>query len=179
VYILYCLSGNSADIIKAGGYKLSALEIESVIIEASGYGFHILWLLVVVNNPLYSCMVWNLNYMIFRFWTFLQHPAVSECCVLGLPHKEYGEIVGAIIVPEADVKQKRDEESKPALSLEELSTWAKDKLAPYKVWDVYMVIVYMFCCLSVLNGCFCGPSNFTYDLIFIELIFWIFYLLYE
>jgi malonyl-CoA/methylmalonyl-CoA synthetase len=47
---------------------------------------------------------------------------------LGLPHKEYGEIVGAIIVPEAD------EESKPALSLEELSTWAKDKLAPYKVW---------------------------------------------
>lgn len=101
----------------------------------------------------------------------MQHPAVSECCVLGLPHKEYGEIVGAIIVPEADVKQKRDEESKPALSLEELSTWAKDKLAPYKVWDVYMVIVYMFCCLSVLNGCFCGPSNFTYDLIFIELIF--------
>lgn len=90
------LGRTSADIIKAGGYKLSALEIESVIIE---------------------------------------HPAVSECCVLGLPHKEYGEIVGAIIVPEAD------EESKPALSLEELSTWAKDKLAPYKIptrlilWD--------------------------------------------
>jgi len=90
--------------------------------------------LVFDNNPLYSCMVWNLNDMIFRFWTFLQHPAVSECCVLGLPHKEYGEIVGAIIVPEADVKRKRDEESKPALSLEELSSWAKDKLAPYKVW---------------------------------------------
>jgi malonyl-CoA/methylmalonyl-CoA synthetase len=96
------LGRTNADIIKAGGYKLSALEIESVIIE---------------------------------------HPAVSECCVLGLPHKEYGEIVGAIIVPESDVKRKRDEESKPALSLEELSTWAKDKLAPYKiptrliVWD--------------------------------------------
>ncbi|KEH28803.1 fatty acyl-CoA synthetase family protein [Medicago truncatula] len=96
------LGRTSADIIKAGGYKLSALEIESVIIE---------------------------------------HPAVSECCVLGLPHKEYGEIVGAIIVPEADVKRKRDEESKPALSIEELSTWAKDKLAPYKIptrlilWD--------------------------------------------
>ncbi|GAU13875.1 hypothetical protein TSUD_262020 [Trifolium subterraneum] len=92
------LGRTNADIIKAGGYKLSALEIES-------------------------------------------HPAVSECCVLGLPHKEYGEIVGAIIVPEENVKQKRDEESKPALSLEELSTWAKDKLAPYKiptrliVWD--------------------------------------------
>ncbi|GAU13873.1 hypothetical protein TSUD_262000 [Trifolium subterraneum] len=92
------LGRTNVDIIKAGGYKLSALEIES-------------------------------------------HPAVSECCVLGLPHKEYGEIVGAIIVPEANVKRKRDEESNPALSLEELSTWAKDKLAPYKiptrliVWD--------------------------------------------
>ncbi|RDX88379.1 Malonate--CoA ligase, partial [Mucuna pruriens] len=94
------LGRTSADIIKAGGYKLSALEIESVI-----------------------------------------HPAISECCVLGLPDKDYGEIVGAIIVPQADVKRKRDQESKPVLSLEELSTWAKDKIAPYKipskliVWD--------------------------------------------
>ncbi|KAJ1388768.1 AMP-dependent synthetase/ligase [Sesbania bispinosa] len=111
------LGRTNADIIKAGGYKLSALEIESVIVEASGHCFLILLL------------------------TFLQHPAVSECCVLGLPDKDYGEIVVAIIVPEAGAKQKRDEESKPALSLEELSTWAKDKLAPYKIptrlilWD--------------------------------------------
>ncbi|MCH98501.1 fatty acyl-CoA synthetase family protein, partial [Trifolium medium] len=101
------LGRTNVDIIKAGGYKLSALEIESVIIEASCYHF-----------------------LILR--TFLQHPAVSECCVLGLPHKEYGEIVVAIIVPEANIKRKRDEESKHALSVEELSTWAKDKLAPYK-----------------------------------------------
>ncbi|KAK7294210.1 hypothetical protein RJT34_17097 [Clitoria ternatea] len=96
------LGRTSADIIKAGGYKLSALEIESVIIE---------------------------------------HPAVSECCVLGLPDKDYGEIVCAIIVPEDGVKRKRDEESKPVLTLEELTTWAKDKIAPYKIptrlilWD--------------------------------------------
>lgn len=96
------LGRTNADIIKAGGYKLSALEIESVIIE---------------------------------------HPAVSECCVLGLPDKDYGEIVSAIVVPEADVKRKQDQESKPVLSLEELSNWAKDKIAPYKiptqliVWD--------------------------------------------
>ncbi|KAH1240313.1 Malonate--CoA ligase [Glycine max] len=106
------LGRTNADIIKAGGYKLSALEIESVIIEASGYHF-----LIVV------------------------HPAVSECCVLGLPDKDYGEIVSAIVVPEADVKRKQDQESKPVLSLEELSNWAKDKIAPYKiptqliVWD--------------------------------------------
>lgn len=67
--------------------------------------------------------------MIFTIKTFLQHPNVSECCVLGVPDKDYGEIVCAIIVPAA----KSEEESKPALSLAELSTWAKTKLAPYKV----------------------------------------------
>jgi len=64
---------------------------------------------------------------------FLQHPAILECCVLGLPDNDYGEIVGAIVVPHADAKKKRDQESKPVLSLEELTIWAKDKIAPYKV----------------------------------------------
>lgn len=50
VYILYFLSGKNADIIKNGGYKLSALEIESVIVEASGYHFLILRLLAVNNT---------------------------------------------------------------------------------------------------------------------------------
>lgn len=75
-----------------------------------------------------------MNDMILTSRTFLQHPAVSECSVLGLPDKVYGEIVGAVIVPEASVKRKREEESKPVLTLEELSSWAKDKIAPYKVW---------------------------------------------
>ncbi|RXH88624.1 hypothetical protein DVH24_000223 [Malus domestica] len=88
------LGRTSADIMKVGGYKLSALEIESVL---------------------------------------LQHPAVEECCVLGLPDKDYGEAVCAIIVPEVETKRKQREELKPAISLEELSFWAKDKLAPYKV----------------------------------------------
>ncbi|XP_026408851.1 malonate--CoA ligase-like isoform X2 [Papaver somniferum] len=89
-------------IMKVGGYKLSALEIEAVILE---------------------------------------HPVVSECCVLGLPDKDYGEAVTAIIVPEADAKQRAKEEFKPAVCLEELQLWAKDKLAPYKIptrlilWD--------------------------------------------
>ncbi|KAK1313231.1 Malonate--CoA ligase [Acorus calamus] len=82
--------GTSADIMKVGGYKLSALEIEA-------------------------------------------HPDVLECCVLGLPDKIYGEAVTAIIVPDADVKRRRDQEFKPAMSLEELQEWSKDKLAPYKV----------------------------------------------
>ncbi|KAM0956744.1 hypothetical protein ACFX2I_024900 [Malus domestica] len=96
------LGRTSADIMKVGGYKLSALEIESVL---------------------------------------LQHPAVEECCVLGLPDRDYGEVVCAIIVPGAETKRKQKEELKPAISLEELSSWAKDKLAPYKIptrlilWD--------------------------------------------
>lgn len=52
---------------------------------------------------------------------------------MGLPDKDYGEAVCAIIVPEADEKKKQEEELKPAISLEELCTWAKEKLAPYKV----------------------------------------------
>ncbi|KAK4726580.1 hypothetical protein R3W88_031497 [Solanum pinnatisectum] len=88
------LGRTNADIMKFGGYKLSALEIEAVLLE---------------------------------------HQAISECCVLGLPDKDYGEVVCAIVVPEAEVKRRRDEELKPALTLHELSDWAKEKLAPYKI----------------------------------------------
>ena len=63
----------------------------------------------------------------------MQHPTVEECCVLGLPDRDYGEAVSAIIVPAAEAKKKREEESSPAISLVELCSWAKDKLAPYKV----------------------------------------------
>ena len=66
----------------------------------------------------------------FSLWKKL---SIRNC--ICLPDKDYGEIVGAIVVPQADVKLKRDQESKPVLSLEELSTWAKDKIAPYKVWQ--------------------------------------------
>ncbi|KAI4324750.1 hypothetical protein MLD38_030207 [Melastoma candidum] len=96
------LGRTSADIMKVGGYKLSALEIEAALLE---------------------------------------HPVVSECCVLGLPDKDYGEAVCAIIVPEVEAKKKKAEDCKPAITLSELCSWAKDKLAPYKLptrlylWD--------------------------------------------
>lgn len=89
------LGRTNADIMKVGGYKLSALEIEAVLLE---------------------------------------HPGVSECCVLGLPDKDYGEAVCAIVVPdEAELRGKGALESKSALTLQQLSDWAKDKLAPYKI----------------------------------------------
>ncbi|XP_023000346.1 malonate--CoA ligase [Cucurbita maxima] len=90
----------NADIMKVGGYKLSALEIESVI---------------------------------------LQHPSVIECCVLGLPDKDYGERVCAIIVLHPNSKATPPDQSKPNMSLDDLRTWAKDKLAPYKIPTVLLL----------------------------------------
>ncbi|KAF9615673.1 hypothetical protein IFM89_026055, partial [Coptis chinensis] len=103
------LGRTSADIMKVGGYKLSALDIEAVLLEA------ILW--ISTEN-------------------LLQHPVVSECCVLGLPDKAYGEAVCTIIVPEESAKKRGAEEGKPAITLEELQAWAKEKLAPYKKFVV-------------------------------------------
>ncbi|KAI7736427.1 hypothetical protein M8C21_016100 [Ambrosia artemisiifolia] len=96
------LGRTNADIMKVGGYKLSALEIEAILLE---------------------------------------HPAISECCVLGLPDKTYGEAVTAIIVPNMEIKTMREKDLKPAITLDELCSWAKQKLAPYKLptrlflWD--------------------------------------------
>ncbi|KAK8943468.1 Malonate--CoA ligase [Platanthera guangdongensis] len=96
------LGRSNADIMKVGGYKLSTLEIEAVLLE---------------------------------------HPAVLECCVVGLQDNDYGEIVSAIIVINEDLKKIADGLLKPAITLEELQEWAKEKLAPYKIptklflWD--------------------------------------------
>ena len=74
----------STDIIKSGGYKISALEIESVLLE---------------------------------------HPFVSECCVVGLPDETWGEKIAAVVVL-------KDNQS---LNLDELREWGKNKLAAYKL----------------------------------------------
>ncbi|KAL4194041.1 hypothetical protein AMTRI_Chr05g57250 [Amborella trichopoda] len=91
----YIISGRTnADIMKVGGYKLSALDIEAVLLE---------------------------------------HPDVAECSVLGLSDEDYGQVVCAVIVPEASARERAKQESRPAMTLEELQAWAKDKLAPYKI----------------------------------------------
>ncbi|XP_074587556.1 putative CoA ligase CCL8 [Curcuma longa] len=96
------LGRTNADIMKVGGYKLSALEIEAVLLE---------------------------------------HEAVLECCVLGLPDEDYGEVVSVVIVPHTDAKRSTELELKPIITLEDLRNWAKEKLAPYKLptklflWD--------------------------------------------
>ncbi|KAK1666943.1 hypothetical protein QYE76_055102 [Lolium multiflorum] len=96
------LGRTNADIMKVGGYKLSALEIEAVLLE---------------------------------------HDTILECAVLGLPDEAYGEVICAIIVAKEDVKERAEPVSEPALTLQALTSWSKDKLAPYKIptrlylWD--------------------------------------------
>lgn len=76
------------------------------------------------NGKLWVDLLKDFNYL-------GQHPAVSECAVMGLPDEDYGEAVSAVIVLEASAREAAG--SKPALTLKELRSWSKDKLAPYKV----------------------------------------------
>ena len=74
----------SVDIIKTGGYKVSALEIEEVL---------------------------------------RTHTAIQECAVVGSPDIEWGEkVCVAVELSEADT-----------LNIDELRSWARDLLAPYKI----------------------------------------------
>lgn len=78
------LGRESVDIIKTGGFKVSALEIEEALRE---------------------------------------HPAIAEVAVIGLPDPEWGERVAAHVVLHPGA----------ALDLEQLRSFGKERLAPYKV----------------------------------------------
>ena len=78
------LGRSSVDIIKTGGYKVSALEIEEVL---------------------------------------RNHPAISDCCVVGVEDPEWGEKVSVAVLL-GDRFQ---------LSLNQLRIWCKEKMASYKI----------------------------------------------
>jgi malonyl-CoA/methylmalonyl-CoA synthetase len=82
--IFRLLGRTSSDILKSGGYKLSALEIEAAL---------------------------------------LQHPAIAEVAVIGVPDPQWGDRVTACVVLREG----------QALSLDALRGWAKERLAPYKI----------------------------------------------
>ncbi len=74
----------SVDIIKSGGYKLSALEIEDVL---------------------------------------RQHPKIQECAVVGVEDEMWGEAVAVAVMTQ-------DGED---LALEDLKSWATERLSHYKI----------------------------------------------
>jgi malonyl-CoA/methylmalonyl-CoA synthetase len=74
----------SVDIIKSGGYKLSALEIEAAL---------------------------------------LQHDAIAECAVVGVPDDTWGEAV-AVAAVLAEGK---------TIDVESLRSWCRDRLSTYKI----------------------------------------------
>ena len=74
----------SVDIIKTGGYKVSALEIEEVL---------------------------------------RSHPDIQDCAVVGVENLEWGERVCAALILK----------SSASLTLENLRSWGKERLATYKV----------------------------------------------
>ena len=78
------LGRTSIDILKTGGHKVSALEVEEVL---------------------------------------RSHPAIAECAVVGVPDPEWGERVATALVLRNGA----------TLELEELRTWAKERLAAHKV----------------------------------------------
>jgi malonyl-CoA/methylmalonyl-CoA synthetase len=78
------LGRNSVDIIKTGGYKISALEIEEVL---------------------------------------RTHPQINECAVIGIKDEEWGERVAAALLMKPE----------SAMTLEALRSWAKERLAAYKI----------------------------------------------
>lgn len=83
------LGRDSVDIIKSGGYKISALEIEEVL---------------------------------------RTHPDIKDCGVVGLPDEEWGELVGAAIIPSR------------AMEFKDLNAWLRERMPAYKTPRKYLML---------------------------------------
>ncbi|CAI5494827.1 unnamed protein product [Closterium sp. Naga37s-1] len=109
----------SVDIIKTRGFKVSALEIESKLLE---------------------------------------HPLISEAAVLGVPERQQGEAVAAVVVLGAAQQQHTQgqqqgvtgesftdtsENACPVITLDELRKWAAPRMAHYKVPSRLRVVATM------------------------------------
>jgi malonyl-CoA/methylmalonyl-CoA synthetase len=85
------LGRTSIDILKSGGHKISALEIEEVLLD---------------------------------------HPAIAECAIVGVPDEEWGQRVAAAVVLRPGTQ----------LDLDSLRAWGRDKLSVYKLPSRILVL---------------------------------------
>jgi malonyl-CoA/methylmalonyl-CoA synthetase len=53
---------------------------------------------------------------------------------MGLPDKDYGEIISAVVVAHEELMANAAAKSQAILTLQELQKWAQDRMAPYKVF---------------------------------------------
>ena len=133
------LGRTSVDIIKCGGYKLSALEIESKLMEVRKRAKQKMDCIdfdMMGSVSLFAfscvCLWWGFSSQ-FLSWFRLQCPDVSEIAVVGLPDAVYGEIVAAVAVATVAPNPDQDPQSKGALTLEHLCASGRAKLAEYKL----------------------------------------------
>lgn len=87
------LGRTSVDIIKTGGFKVSALEVESALLE---------------------------------------HPALAEAAVVGLPDPHYGEIVAVVAALRPGA---------PGLTLAALTEFGRHRLAPYQLPRILRLVL--------------------------------------
>jgi acyl-CoA synthetase (AMP-forming)/AMP-acid ligase II len=74
-------------------------------------------------------------------YAILQHPAIAECVILGLPDNYFGEVVCAVVVLKDEAKCESNGKVGSSLTLRQLRAWAKERLAPYKVCTYFDIHV--------------------------------------
>lgn len=94
------LGRSNVDIIKTGAYKVSALEIETHLLE---------------------------------------HPLISDLCVVGVPDPTWGQKIAALIVCKTDDSNDATNDSK-TLTLSELRSWCEERIASYQIPSIIKLI---------------------------------------
>ncbi|CAI5979063.1 unnamed protein product [Closterium sp. NIES-65] len=150
----------SVDIIKTRGFKVSALEIESKLLEAAVLGVQERQQGEAVAAVVVLGAAQQQNHHLSITLSPLfpsQHPLISEAAVLGVPERQQGEAVAAVVVLGAAQQQHQQqgvtgesvaytcENACPVITLDELRKWAAPRMAHYKVPSRLRVVATMPC----------------------------------
>ena len=109
------------DIIKSGGHKISALEIERV----SNFLIDMLLITHFMSQmPVNVFQICPGEALVSLYpQELLEHPHISAVAVCGIPDAEYGQAIGAVVVAKPDTPS--------ALAAADIIAFAKTKVASY------------------------------------------------